>query len=52
MGGSRDTIKRSRDFQNISESLNMKKLFTKFSYSEFQLFTKCSYSEFQSIAKV
>ena len=31
-GGSRDTIKRSRDFQNISESLNMKKLFTKCSY--------------------
>ena len=32
VGGSRDTIKRSRDFQNISESLNMKKLFTKCSY--------------------
>ena len=32
VGGSRDTIKRSRDFQNISEGLNMKKLFTKCSY--------------------
>ena len=30
--GSRDTTKRSRDFQNISESLNMKKLFTRCSY--------------------